>query len=252
MARHRSFSSEFKRQISREFLEGRAGMHELARRYSLSRNLIRLWVRKYEAGEFTDELAEAVRVAEYERKIAELERKVGQLTMEVDSIVQGCRVMKLARSTCYYRSRRPTAARRAVERRIVQLCAERPRYGYRRITAQLRSEGIGVNHKAVSRIMRERGLQVRPLRRFVRTPNSEHDSHSFPNLAREFVATGADQLWVADITYIAIARGLVYLALILDAWSRRVVGYALGRQSDTRLTLAALRADEAHAILRQA
>jgi transposase-like protein len=80
MARHRSFSSEFKRQISREFLEGRAGMHELARRYSLSRNLIRLWVRKYEAGEFTDELAEAVRIAEYERKIAELERKVGQLT----------------------------------------------------------------------------------------------------------------------------------------------------------------------------
>ena len=84
MARHRRFSSEFKRQISREFLEGRAGMHELARRYSLSRNLIRLWIRKYEAGEFTDELAEAVRIAEYERKIAELERKVGQLTVEVD------------------------------------------------------------------------------------------------------------------------------------------------------------------------
>lgn len=59
-------------------------MHELARRYSLSRNLIRFWIRKYEAGKFTDELAEAVRIAEYERKIAELERKVGQLTMEVD------------------------------------------------------------------------------------------------------------------------------------------------------------------------
>jgi transposase-like protein len=92
MARHRSFSSEFKRQTSREFLEGRAGMHELARRYSLSRNLIRLWVRKYEAGEFTDELAEAVRIAEYERKIAELERKVGQLTMEVDLLKKGTRL----------------------------------------------------------------------------------------------------------------------------------------------------------------
>jgi|SRR5262249_16813590 len=92
MARHRSFSSEFKRQISREFLEGRAGMHELARRYSLSRNLIRLWVRKYEAGEFTDELAVAVRVAEYERKIAELERKVGQLTMEVDLLKKTARL----------------------------------------------------------------------------------------------------------------------------------------------------------------
>ena len=75
MARHRSFSSEFKRQLAKEFLDGRAGLHELARRHSLSRNLIRLWIRKYEAGEFTDEMAEAVRIAEYERKIAELERK---------------------------------------------------------------------------------------------------------------------------------------------------------------------------------
>src|ERR1700674_4666502 len=78
MARHRSFSSEFKRQI--------------ARRHSLSRNLIRLWIRKYEAGEFTDELAEAVHVAEYERKIAELERKVGQLTMEVDLLQKGAQL----------------------------------------------------------------------------------------------------------------------------------------------------------------
>src|SRR5580692_3450220 len=89
MARHRSFGSEFKRQLAKEFLEGRAGMHELARRYSLSRNLIRLWVRKYEAGEFTDEMAEPVRIAEYE--IAELERKVGQLTMEVDLLKKGAR-----------------------------------------------------------------------------------------------------------------------------------------------------------------
>jgi transposase-like protein len=91
MARHRGFSSEFKRQISRDFLEGRAGMHELARRYSISRNLIRLWIRKYEAGEFTDELSESVRITEYERKIAELERKVGQLTMEVDLLKKTAR-----------------------------------------------------------------------------------------------------------------------------------------------------------------
>jgi transposase len=72
------FSSEFKRQIAKEFLDGRAGLHELARQHSLSRNLIRLWIRKYESGGFTDELAEAVHIAQYERKIAELERKVGQ------------------------------------------------------------------------------------------------------------------------------------------------------------------------------
>jgi transposase len=89
MARHRSFSSELKRQLAKEFLDGRAGLHEIARRHSLSRNLIRLWIRKYEAGEFTDEMAEAVHIAEYERKIAELERKVGQLTMEVDLLKKG-------------------------------------------------------------------------------------------------------------------------------------------------------------------
>jgi transposase-like protein len=78
--------------LSREFLEGRAGLHELARRHSLSRNLIRLRIREYEAGEFTDEVAEAVRVAEYERKIAKLERNVGQLTMEVDLLKKGARL----------------------------------------------------------------------------------------------------------------------------------------------------------------
>lgn len=81
MARHRSFSSKFKRQIAKEFLDGQAGLHELARRHSLSRNLIRLWIHKYEAVEFTDELPEAVHIAEYERKIAELERKAGRLTI---------------------------------------------------------------------------------------------------------------------------------------------------------------------------
>ena len=208
MARHRSFGSEFKRQLAKEFLDGRAGLHELARRHSLSRNLIRLWVRKYEAGEFTDETAEAVQVAEYERKIAELERKVGQLTMEVDllkkgaqlgrqstrellhrerpqavTIARGCRIMKLARSTYYYRSRRNAAEKKALLDRIEVLCTEFPRDGYRRITDQLHAEGMAINHKAVARLMRQNGLQVRPLRKFVRTTDSAHDGPIFPNLA---------------------------------------------------------------------
>jgi transposase len=101
MVRHRSFGSRFKRQVAREFLDGRAGLHELARRYSISRNLIRLWIRKYEAGEFNDELAEAVHVAEYERKIAELERKVGQLTMEVDLLKKGAQLARPAGAGSY-------------------------------------------------------------------------------------------------------------------------------------------------------
>ena len=86
--------------------------------------------------------------------------------------------------------------------------------------------------------MRENGLQVRPLRRFVRTTDSDHDGPIFPNLARNFVACGPDEMRVADITYVAIATGFVFLAVILDSWSRRVVGYGLARRIDSRVALA--------------
>ena len=150
--------------------------------------------------------------------------------------------MRLAHSTYYYRGRRQAAEKKVLCDRIEALCAEFPRDGYRRITHQLRAEGMVVNHNAVARLMRQNGLQVRPLRKFVRTTDSDHDGPIFPNLAREFSPTGPNQLWVGDITYIRIVSGFVYLAVILDAWSRRVIGYALGRQIDTRLALAALRA----------
>jgi putative transposase len=127
-------------------------------------------------------------------------------------------------------------------RRIREICAEFPRYGYRRVTAQLKAEGERVNHKRVSRIMREQDLQVRPKRRFVVTTDSDHDGPIFPDLAKNTVPTGPDQLWVADLTYIRILAGFVYLAVILDAWSRRVVGWAISRRIDTDLALAALEA----------
>ena len=150
--------------------------------------------------------------------------------------------MKLARSTYYYRSCRSAAEKMALHHRIAELSAEFPRYGYRRMAHQLRAEGLSINHKAVARIMRQAGLQVRPLRRFVRTTQSDHQNPIFPNLAQDFIPTGPNQLWVSDLTYVAITAGFVYVAVILDAWSRRVVGYALSRRIDTRLALAALRA----------
>jgi transposase len=113
MARHRSFSSEFKRQLAKEFLDGRAGRHELARRHSLSRNLIRLWIRKYEAGELTDELAEAVYIAQYELKIAELERKVGQLTMKADLLKKGAQLGRQPNEGSYSIASGPSRLRRA-------------------------------------------------------------------------------------------------------------------------------------------
>ena len=126
--------------------------------------------------------------------------------------------------------------------RIIAVCEEFPRYGYRRVTHHLRAEGMSINHKAAARIMRENDLQVRPLRGFVQTTNSDHENPIFPNLAANLVPDGPNQLWVADLSYVAIAVGFVYVAVILDAWSSRVVGYAISRRIDTRLTLAALRA----------
>ena len=150
--------------------------------------------------------------------------------------------MGLARSTYYDKPvSQPIAEARLVER-IKEICAEWPAYGYWRVTAELHATGCLVNHKKVMRLMQENGLSVRPRKRFVATTDSDHDGPIFPNLAKDVVPAGPNQLWVADITYIAIAVGFVYLAAILDAWSRRVVGYAIGRRVDARLALAALRA----------
>ena len=90
--------------------------------------------------------------------------------------------------------------------------------------------------------MREHDLQPKRRRRYVATTDSDHDSPIFPNLARDKVIDGPNQLWVADLTYIAITGSFVYLAAILDAWSRRVVGYAISRSIDARLAVAALKA----------
>ena len=131
--------------------------------------------------------------------------------------------MSLARSTYYdERQAQPIEEARLVER-IKEICAEWPSYGYRRVTAELHATSCLVNHKKVMRLMQENGLSVRPRRRFVATTDSDHGGPIFPNLAKDVVPTGPNQLWVADITYIAIASGFVYLAAILDAWSRRVV-----------------------------
>jgi putative transposase len=121
-------------------------------------------------------------------------------------------------------------------------CNEFEAYGYRRVGAALRHQGLVVNAKKIRRLMREHDLQPKRRRRFVTTTDGDHALPIFPNLAKGMVLGGPNQLWVSDITYIAIATGFVYLAAILDAWSRRAVGYAISRSMDARLTLAALKA----------
>ena len=126
--------------------------------------------------------------------------------------------------------------RDAIQKLAVQMSA----YGYRRITAALQRAGWEVNHKRVLRLMRADNLLCLRKRAFVRTTDSDHDLPVYPNLARELPVTGLNQLWVADITYIRLVLEFVYLAVILDAFSRRVIGWALGRTLKAELALAAL------------
>ena len=123
---------------------------------------------------------------------------------------------------------------------IQRIALEWPFYGWRRIPEELHRRDWPVNHKRVLRIMREDNLLCLRRRKFVVTTDSNHDRPVYPNLAGEMSLTGLDQLWVADITYIRLEVEFVYLAVVLDAFSRRVIGWSLGRTLEDELTLAAL------------
>jgi len=123
---------------------------------------------------------------------------------------------------------------------IQRIALDWPTYGRRRMTEELHRGGWTVNHKRVHRITREDNLLCLRKRKFVVTTDSSHGRKVYPNLAKEMVLTGMDQLWRADITYIRLRDEFVYLAVILDAFSRRVIGWALDRTMEDDLTLSAL------------
>jgi putative transposase len=122
-----------------------------------------------------------------------------------------------------------------------RIAREFPSYGWPRMTKELKRRGWAVNHKRVYRLMREDNLLCLRRRKFVVTTDSAHALPVYPNLARERTLTGLDQLWVADITYLRLRAEFVYLAVILDAYSRRVIGWALGCTLEDTLTLRAVR-----------
>jgi transposase InsO family protein len=124
---------------------------------------------------------------------------------------------------------------------IQSIALEMRSYGYRPITAELHRRGVIVNHKRVLRLLRADNLLCLRRRAFVSTTDSSHRLTVYPNLARELVLSNINQLWVADITYIRLRREFIYLAVLLDAFSRRCIGWALSREIDTQLALAALR-----------
>ena len=132
---------------------------------------------------------------------------------------------------------------------IQRIALEWPSYGRPRITAELRRRGWTVNPKRVYRILREDNLLCVRKRKFIVTTDSSHDRKVYPNLAGQMVLTGVDQLWRADITYIRLREEFVFLAVILDAYSRRVIGWALDRTLEDELTLTALRMAMAHRVV---
>ncbi len=166
-------------------------------------------------------------------------RPQGELTVE-----RMCALAGVSRAG-YYRQWRASAPRQeeaAVRDAIQRVALANRRYGYRRIAAQLRREGLVANHKRVLRLMRRDNLLCLREHPFVPvTTASRHGWHVVPNLARGLVPTGLDQLWVADITYVRLAEEFAFLAVLLDAFSRRLIGWALELHLRAELATTALR-----------
>ena len=154
-----------------------------------------------------------------------------------------CQMTGLSRAGFYRRRvpRQGMPVEMEIRDQMQKVALESPAYGYRRITAELRQRGFAVNHKRVLRMMHEDDLLCVRRRAFVATTDSRHNLPVYPNLACRMSPAAINQLWVADITYIRLRTEFIYLAVVLDAFSRRVIGWALGRTLEAELALAALR-----------
>jgi len=155
------------------------------------------------------------------------------------SVTLLARVLEVPRSTVYYHACPKVDA--TITDELVRLAGQWPTYGYRRLTAELHRAGFAINHKRVRALMRRLGI-LRTLKPSVRkTTMSRHRLPRYPNLVYELVVDHPDQVWVADITYIRLHREFIYLAVIMDQFTRNIRGWELGRNLDHSLTLGALR-----------
>ncbi len=268
MRERRKFTVAFKRQVVEELLSRASTIGQLSRRLDVSSGLVLHWKKRYEEGGLTDgpsgnEKELRSRVEQLERMVgaddgersfkkgrgvhraAEKREFVAHHGEEFGSIQRGCEVMGLGRSTYYYQSKAASVEDRKEEAdlrdRIEQIVVEHARYGYRRVRWQLKREGWEVNHKRVARIMRQESLQCQLKRRWVKTTDSDHGYRVYPNRLKGVKVSRPNQVWVADITYIRIVVGFLYLAVVLDLYSRKVIGWALSDKIDAELSVEALR-----------
>jgi putative transposase len=149
--------------------------------------------------------------------------------------------VNIPRSKHYYKPKKDKQNDTFLLDKIKGIALNFPCYGYRRITAHLRREGTAINHKKVYRIMRVNGICCSIRRSYKHTTNSNHDLAKYPNLIKALVPGRLNYVWHADITYIRFAVSFAYLAAIIDGYSRKVIGYAIGKTLSPGLTIAALR-----------
>jgi putative transposase len=266
----RQHSREFKLEVVRRIASGEKRPAQASREYGLAESVLSRWRKEYhERGEAAF-LSQASPAASEESRIAELERFCGQLALENTvlkniagfeikerhamiaqahalypelSVQRLCDLFGVSRSWYYEQLREtgPDEEEIALRDEIERIILEFPGYGYRRVTRALHRAGQSITHKRVLRIMREESLLCHLKKRFVvKTTDSRHHFPLYPNALAGRVLTTLDQAWVADITYIRLKSAFVYLAAILDAFSRRCVGWHLSHEMTTSLTLAAL------------
>jgi putative transposase len=155
-------------------------------------------------------------------------------------------LLQIPRSSYYWHLKQPAVAladpqEMLLREKIQAICVDQASYGYRRVTHELRHQGVLVNHKRVKRLMEEDNLLCLRKKAFaIPTTDSNHSYRVYPNLVPGLVLERTNQLWVADITYIHLRREFIYLAVLLDGYSRRVIGWALSRNIDAALTVDAL------------
>jgi len=202
----RKHSQKFKEEIVQRALSGERIL-ELGKENNLSPGLINRWKRQYLDVELNNNTGKEVK--KLETQVGKLEQMIGKLTME-----------------------------NYIQKKIEDISREHPYYGYRRITAQLRREKVIVNHKKVLKMMKELGIQGRIKHKYIATTNSKHNNRIYSNLVKDKELTGINQVWCADITYIRILNGFIYLAAILGIYSpRKIVGYAIGKTLSPKLAI---------------
>lgn len=157
------------------------------------------------------------------------------------SASEACRVVGISRRWYAQWVNEPSVTEDDVLLREIQDAAKMPRYGYRRVTAELKRKSIRVNHKKVLRVMRENGLLCKRKAFKPRTTNSKHGFQRYPNLVKNLEVTSLNQVWAADITFVQLPNGFAYLASILDRFSRKCIGWSLSRSLEASLAVNALR-----------